>query len=174
VLPEVANDLELPMRIGAAGYWVLHEPTAGVFEKETSSPQEEFARRRRICGQGLLAMWKFRGTLRGLRGWQFVSRKFLRWLTLIPLVLLLICSAVLAGQPFFALVLTLELLFYILAMVGWALALKGRKTGQAFSVPFFVMLGSVAAFVGVVATCLGRRFAVWEVPTLSRGRQERM
>jgi len=173
VFPEVANDLELPMRIGDAGYWVLHEPTATVFEKETSSPQEEFARRRRICGQGLLALWRFRATLRGLRGWQFVSRKFLRWLTLIPLVLLLISSGALAGQPFFALVLTFEFLFYGLAMVGWALAPKGRKTGQAFSVPFFVMLGSVAALVGVVDTCLGRRFAVWEVPTLSRGREER-
>ena len=171
VLPELANDLELPMRIGDAGYWVLHEPAARVFEKETSSPQEEFARRRRICGQGLLAMWKFRGTLRGRRGWQLVSRKFLRWLTLIPLVLVLISSAGLSGQPF-ALVLTLELVFYSFAMVGWVLALKGRKAGRAFSVPFFVMLGSVAAFVGVVDTCLGRRFAVWEVPTLSRGREE--
>lgn len=173
VFPELANDLELPMRIGGAGYWVLHEPAAKVFEKETSSPQEEFARRRRICGQGLLAMWKFRRTLRGLRGWQFVSRKFFRWLTVVPLVLLLISSAALAGQAFFALVLTLELVFYALAMVGWALALKDGKAGQAFSVPFFVMLGSVGAFVGVVDTCLGRRFAVWEVPTLSRGREER-
>jgi cellulose synthase/poly-beta-1,6-N-acetylglucosamine synthase-like glycosyltransferase len=171
VYPELANDLELPMRIGDAGYWVLHEPAARVFEKETSSPQEEFARRRRICGQGLLAMWKFRGTLRGRRGWQLVSRKFLRWLTLIPLFLVLISSAALSGQPF-ALVLTLELVFYSFGTVGWVLALKGRKAGQAFSVPFFVMLGSVAAFVGVVDTCLGRRFAVWEVPTLSRGREE--
>jgi len=173
VFPELANDLELPMRIGEAGYWVLHEPTAKVFEKETSSPQEEFARRRRICGQGLLAMWRFRGALRGLRGWQYVSRKFLRWLTLIPLVLLLICSAALAGQRFFALVLTLELIFYGLATMGWVLALNGRTAGQAFGVPFFVMLGSVAAFVGVADACLGRRFAVWEVPALSRGREER-
>jgi cellulose synthase/poly-beta-1,6-N-acetylglucosamine synthase-like glycosyltransferase len=173
VFPEVANDLELPMRIGDSGYWVLHEPTAKVFEKETSSPREEFARRRRICGQGLLAMWKLRGTLRGLRGWQFVSRKFLRWLTLIPLVLLLISSGALAGQLFFALLLALELVFYGLAMVGGALALKGRRASQAFSVPFFVVLGSVAAFVGAVDTCLGRRFAVWEVPTFSRGREER-
>ena len=173
VFPELANDLELPMRIGDAGYWILHEPTARVFEKETSSPQEEFARRRRICGQGLLAMWRFRGALRGVRGWQYVSRKFLRWLTLVPLVLLLICSAALAGQRFFALVLTLELIFYGLAVMGWVLALNGRTAGRAFGVPFFVMLGSVAAFVGVADTCLGRRFAVWEVPSLSRGREER-
>lgn len=173
VFPELANDLELPMRIGGAGYWVLHEPAARVFEKATSSPQEEFARRRRICGQGLLAMWKFRRKLHGLRGWQFVSHKFFRWLTVVPLALLLVSSAALAGQPFFALALTLELVFYAFAMVGWALALKDGKAGQAFSVPFFVMLGSVGALVGVVDTCLGRRFAVWEVPTLSRGPEER-
>ena len=67
-----------------------------------------------------------RGALRGLRGWQYVSRKFLRWLTLIPLVLLLIGSAALAGQRFFALVLTLELIFYGLTTMGWVLALNGR------------------------------------------------
>src|SRR6516165_8715393 len=60
-----------------------------------------------------------------------------------------------------------------LATMGWVLALNGRTAVQAFGVPFFVMLGSVAAFVGIADTCLGRRFAVWEVPTLSRGREER-
>jgi len=173
VLPELANDLELPLLIGGAGFWVLDEPAARVSEQDTSSPQEEFARRRRICGQGLLAMWKFRRMLRGLRGWQFVSHKFLRWLTVIPAVLMLISSAALVGRPFFALILTAQLIFYASAVAGWALAGTGRKASQALSVPFFVMLGSVAAFVGVLDTCLGRRFAVWEVPTLSRGRQER-
>ena len=54
--PDLANDLETPMRIGAAGYWITHEPAALVFERDTTSPLEEFQRRRRMCAQGALAM----------------------------------------------------------------------------------------------------------------------
>ncbi|MBV8771857.1 MAG: glycosyltransferase family 2 protein [Deltaproteobacteria bacterium] len=67
--PELANDLELPMRIGAAGYRVTHEPGALVFERDTQSPSEEFARRRLMCGQGMAAMLELPEVLRGLRGW---------------------------------------------------------------------------------------------------------
>ena len=169
VSPELANDLELPMRIGHAGYWVLHEPGAKVVENETNSPVEEFARRRRICAQGVLAMWKLRRTLHGLRGWEFVSHKFLRWLTLIPLALLLLSSVALRGRHVFALLLLLQLLFYFLALAGLLLALAGRRANRVVSGPLFIMLGSVGAFVGMVDACLGRRFAVWEIPVLSRG-----
>jgi cellulose synthase/poly-beta-1,6-N-acetylglucosamine synthase-like glycosyltransferase len=170
--PELANDLELPMRIGHAGYWVLHESTAKVIEKETSSPREEFARRRRICAQGILAMWKLRRTLRGLRGWQFVSHKFLRWLTLIPLALLLVSSAPLGGGPVFRLLLSLQLLFYLLALAGLLLTLAGKRANRVVSGLLFILLGSAGALAGVVDACLGRRFAVWEIPALSRGREQ--
>jgi cellulose synthase/poly-beta-1,6-N-acetylglucosamine synthase-like glycosyltransferase len=169
VSPELANDLELPMRIGHAGYWVLYEPTAKVIENETNSLGEEFTRRRRICAQGVLAMWKLRRTLRGLRGWQFVSHKFLRWLTLIPLVLLLVSSVPHKGGPVFLLLLSLQLLFYLLALVGLLLTLVGRRANRLVSGPLFILLGSAGALAGVVDACLGRRFAVWEVSKLSRG-----
>jgi poly-beta-1,6-N-acetyl-D-glucosamine synthase len=170
--PELANDLELPMRIGHAGYWVLQESTAKALEKETSSLRQEFAQRRRICAQGFLAMWKLRRTLQGLRGWQFVSHKFFRWLTMIPLVLLLVSSAALAGEHVFALLLSLQLLFYLLALAGLPLKLVGRRVNRVVSGPLFILLGSAAALAGVVDACLGKRFAVWEIPTLSRGRDQ--
>jgi cellulose synthase/poly-beta-1,6-N-acetylglucosamine synthase-like glycosyltransferase len=172
VSPELANDLELPMRIGDAGYWVLQEPTAVVIEKETSSLQEEFAQRRRICAQGVLAMWKLRRTLQGLRGWQFVSHKFLRWLTLIPLLLLLVPCVALVGRPVFQLLLSLQLAFYLLALAGLLLALADRRVNRVLSSPLFVLLGGAAALAGVADACWGRRFAVWEIPKLSRGRDQ--
>ena len=168
--PELANDLELPMRIAHAGYWVLQESTALVVEEETGSGREEFAQRRRICAQGFLAMWKLRRTLRGLRGWQFVSHKFLRWLTLIPLLLMLVSCVGLEGEPVFRLLLSLQLAFYLLALAGLLLALTGRSGNRAVSGPLFILLGGAAALAGVVDACLGKRFAVWEIPKLSRGR----
>jgi cellulose synthase/poly-beta-1,6-N-acetylglucosamine synthase-like glycosyltransferase len=170
VLPELANDLELPLRVGHAGYWIRHEPEAIVLEKDTSSPWESLTQRRRICGQGMLGMWRLRSLLNGMRGWQFVSRKFLRWLTLVPLALLAVSTPALSSRPAFAAILGLQVVFYGVALAGLFLALSGRGAGGFVSAPFYVLLGSLSTLLGVADACLGRRFAVWEVPALSRGR----
>lgn len=141
--PNLANDLELPLRIGHAGFWTIFEPEAIAVERETSSSREEFRRRRRICAQGMLGMWKLRGSLRGLRGWQFFSHKFLRWLTILPLF-----GIFLTGWP--------------LLLLALALLIRPRVT-------FYVLLGAAGALTGVLDACLGRRFDIWETPTLSRG-----
>ena len=141
--PNLANDLELPLRIGHAGLWTIFEPEAIAVERETSSPREEFSRRRRICAQGALGMWQLRFALRGLRGWQFFSHKFLRWLTLAPLF-----GILLAGWP--------------LLLLALALLIRPRVT-------FYVLLGATGALTGVLDACLGRRFDIWEIPSLSRG-----
>ena len=166
---DLANDLELPMRIAHARRRILYEPAARASERDTSSPWESFAQRRRIASQGLLAMWRLRKTLHGLRGWQFVSRKFLRWLTIVPMLLLLIAAVGLARERWLALVLIFELSFFVLALAGLFAALKGRKGGPLISVPFYILLGSAATFTGFLDACRGRRFAVWETPALSRG-----
>jgi hypothetical protein len=120
----------------------------------------------------MLAMWKLRGSLSWLSGWQFISRKLLRWLTLIPLAWVTVSALALSGRPVFAVILMLQVVFYGLALAGLSLALSGRSAGRYISVPFYVLLGSLSTLVGVVDACLGRRFAVWEIPKLSRGRDQ--
>lgn len=168
--PHLANDLETPMRIGAAGCWITQEPAALVFERDTTSPLEEFRRRRRMCAQGMLAMMTMPEMLRGLRGWQFFSHKFLRWTSFVPMLMVLVSSAALARNSFFfALLLGLQVIFYGLAAVGLAKAVADRPVARLIAVPFYVVLGVVGALVGVVDSLQGRRFDVWEIPSLSRG-----
>ena len=169
VSPELANDLELPLRIGHAGFWILHESEAVVREVDTSSPHEEFARRRRICAQGMLAMWRLRDTLGGLRGWQFVSHKLLRYLTLVPLALVLFSAIALRADPFFAVLLALQGLFYGVALYGYAVTRLHWKLGRLFAAPFYIVFGSFGAVCGILDACRGRRFDVWASPVLSRG-----
>jgi cellulose synthase/poly-beta-1,6-N-acetylglucosamine synthase-like glycosyltransferase len=169
VSPELANDLELPLRIRHAGLWILHEPEAVVREVDTSSPREEFARRRRICAQGMLAMWRLRATLRGWRGWQFVSHKLLRYLTLVPLLLVLFASVVLRREPMFAAMLMLQAVFYGAAAYGFVSTFLGWKSGKLVAAPFYIVFGSIGAVAGILDACRGRRFDVWEIPKLSRG-----
>lgn len=170
--PDLANDLEIPMRVAGAGYRVRYEPEAWSEEKVARLPGQEFARRRRIAGQGMVGMWRMRKSLTGLRGWQFLSRKFLRWLSLVPLVMLLVSTLWLASSPLFAAIFVLQALFYGLALVGGLFAWGGRSGGSLVSVPFYFVLLNVAVLVGVIDACLGRRFAIWEIATLSRGAEE--
>ncbi|MDE3166506.1 MAG: glycosyltransferase [Acidobacteriota bacterium] len=168
--PELANDLELPLRIRRRGYRTAWEPLAVAWERDTQSPGEEYARRRRICGQGALAAWKLHHLLRGFAGWQFVSRKILRWLTAIPMVLVLAGSALLAREPFFAALLAGQVVFYLAALGAWALTAAGKRVPRWLAVPFYIVLGAAGAFAGVLETLGGRRFDVWEIPLLSRGK----
>jgi cellulose synthase/poly-beta-1,6-N-acetylglucosamine synthase-like glycosyltransferase len=169
--PDIANDLELPIRIGAEGYAVRFEPTAFSTEPAMRSVQEEFSRKRRICAQGILGFWRLRRFLRGLRAWQFVSRKLLRWMALVPLALLLVASASLAPRLFFAVLFAFQLLFYIFALGSWWYSARGRNIRFLAALPLYFVVVNVAAFAGLIDSCLGRRLSVWEIPVLSRGRE---
>ncbi|MGB7439340.1 MAG: glycosyltransferase [Candidatus Acidiferrum sp.] len=170
--PDLANDLELPLWVAHNGYKLLYEPNARSTEKPTSSPAEEFHRRRRICAQGVLGMWKLKGLLHGLRAWQFLSRKFLRWLTLVPMLLILVASVALRGNPRFQLLIAFEAAFCLLALCGWLAALTGTRSPRLTSLPFFFLLLNLAALIGLFEACFGRRFAIWDVPALSRGQNQ--
>jgi len=169
VVPELANDLEIPIRIGSQGWALLYEPAGISVERGIRNIREDFDRRRRICGQGSLGILRLRKFLRGLRLWQFISRKLLRWLTLLPLIFLFISSACLASRPIFAFILVLQLLFYGFALVGWFVASKRRGAAGLFTFPFYFVLVNTGAMTGLIDTCLGRRFSIWEIAELSRG-----
>lgn len=171
LIPEIANDLQTPMDVADAGYWVTYEPRAQVIEADTSCPREELKRRRRICGQGALGLLRLSHQISPLRKWQFLSHKLLRWLTLIPMAMVLGASLALARRPIFAVVAAAQVLFYAIAMVGCSLSWANRSMPRWVSVPFYIVLGVGGALLGVIDTALGKRFAVWEIPTLSRGQE---
>jgi cellulose synthase/poly-beta-1,6-N-acetylglucosamine synthase-like glycosyltransferase len=169
VSPELANDLELPLRVFRAGYQVRFEPRARVVEKDTASPAQEFSRRRRICAQGVLAMIRLQRTLRGMRALQFLSCKVSRWLTIVPLLLLLVSSAALMDRVFFGTLFALQAAFYAAGLAG---ALQASRTGSVnkiLAVPLYVAVSSIGALTGIFDALRGRRFDVWESPILTRG-----
>ncbi len=164
--PDLANDLQHPLHAGGAGSAILYEPRARSYEYCTSSETEEFRRRRRIAAQGALAMWRLRRELRGLRLWQFLSRKFLRWLTVLPVGLALAANFLLRHEQFFAVTLSLQIAFYGLALLG--ARTQFGLTGL-LRLPFVFLLANVAVFMGVLDACRRKTFATWNIAELSRG-----
>jgi predicted membrane channel-forming protein YqfA (hemolysin III family) len=123
-----------------------------------------------MCAQGMLAMFKLSNTLRGLRGWQFISHKFLRWLSLIPALMVFVASVLLARHSiFFRLIWLFQCLFYAAAGVGFALTMRSARIPRLFAIPFYIVLGLLGALVGVLESLFGRRFDIWEIPSFSRG-----
>lgn len=166
--PDLANDLEHPLRAGATGAKIVYEPQARSFERCTSSAREEFARRRRIAGQGALAMWKLRRELRGIRLWQFFSRKLLRWLLPIPLALIFVATFILRHEAWFAWLFIAQSLIYLAAAAGTSL--RGDSRLKAIlRLPFILLLATIAVFVGFIDACCGKTFATWNIAGLSRG-----
>ena len=167
--PELANDFELPIRAGDAGHAILFDPTAISLEKATSSPIEEFRRKKRICGQGMLGFLRMRGILNGFRLWQFLSRKLMRWFGAVPLAVILGSSLLLWNHPIYKAVLLLQLFTYSLALAGWAFAASGKEGSRLTTFPFYFVMVNVAAMIGAVEGMLGKKYSVWESPAKSRG-----
>lgn len=168
--PDLANDLETPIRIGDRGKWILFEPDAVSLERATTSVAEEFKRRRRICGQGALASFRLYSSIKGMRAWQFFSRKFLRWLAVVPLSTILIATIILARDSGLAFAFLLcQLSCYAAAVLGWHVVSQGRNPNRLFAIPLYYVLVNAAAFLGLIDACRGRRYATWHVATLTRG-----
>ena len=166
--PDLANDLEHPVRAGSAGAAILYEPEARSFERCSSSAREEFARRRRIAGQGALAMWRLRHEMNGFRLWQFLSRKCLRWLTVIPVLMILISTFMMRHDRWFVVLFAAQIVFYLIAILGAGRGGKSRMSGL-LRLPFVMVMAHVAVFMGVVEACCGKTFATWNIAELSRG-----
>lgn len=166
--PDLANDLEHPVRVGGAGAAIIYEPGARSLERCTSSALEEFARRRRIAAQGALGMWRLRHQLRGLRLWQFASRKFLRWLTPLPLGIALVTSFLLRREHLFATLFAVQIALYTVALIGvWEQGTS--RMNRLMRLPFIFLLANIAVFLGVLDACRRKTFATWNIAELSRG-----
>jgi len=160
--PEVANDFQIPIDVGAGGHEVIYDAAAEAYEPSTAYWSEEFERKVRIVLRGLSGYSRLAGRIRGLRRWQFWSHKLLRWLAGAFLITALLSNAALAARhPFYALVFVTQLLFYSAAAVGWTRRLEGENK-RIFNIPFYFTMVNTAAFVAVVKFLAGKRLSVWE------------
>lgn len=113
-------------------------------------------------------MWRLRHELSGFRLWQFLSRKCLRWLTLIPVVMILISTFIMRRDSWFVELFAAQIAFYLVSLLG---AWQGGQSRMSavMRLPFVVVLANVAVFLGVVDACCGKTFATWNIAALSRG-----
>ncbi|HVG06714.1 MAG TPA: glycosyltransferase family 2 protein [Thermoanaerobaculia bacterium] len=166
--PAQADDIAISARIVLQGRRLLYEPRAVAWEEAPAEGREEFRRKVRVTNHSVRALWNLGRGLwtSGFYSVELLSHKFFRHLVPFFLIPLFLSNAVLAasatgGSPVFRILFAGQVLFYGLALAGFAL--RGTRLGRAkpFTVPYYFCLVNAAAFLGVLSILRGRRLRAW-------------
>lgn len=159
---DVANDFQTPFDVANLGFGIVYEPGAVAVERSAELWEEEFDRKVRIVLRGLTGFGRLHSRMHGLRLWQFVSHKLIRWYVGAVLVVTLASTIALARtHVFFAAFLALQLVCYLAAFGGWLMR-RREAMPRALQVPFYFTMVNCAALMAMGRFITGGRQVVWE------------
>jgi cellulose synthase/poly-beta-1,6-N-acetylglucosamine synthase-like glycosyltransferase len=162
------EDFYLTMTVLRKGYRIAYAADAYAVENSSASVAEELKRKIRISAGGLQASWRLRDLLNpfqyGIFSWQFLSHKVLRW-TLAPLALPIILlsnvALALSGSLLYQVIFGLQIIFYLLAGLGWIFERRQLKI-KAFFIPYYFCVMNYSVFLGFLRLIKGRQTVLWE------------
>jgi cellulose synthase/poly-beta-1,6-N-acetylglucosamine synthase-like glycosyltransferase len=163
--PEIISDFIMPIRVWCKGFRVVYESRAVAVEHSGARFRDEFRRRTRIISRSAYSLWTEAGVLNpfahGFFAFQLFSHKLLRWLVPLFMIAILIGAALLAADPLYQFLLGLQLLFYLLAILG---NLFQRQLGSLglFYIPAYFCATNFGALLGLWNFLTGRRYQVWQ------------
>lgn len=163
----VTDDFYISTGVIAAGKRLVFAPDAIAIEPTAEKTTAEFARKVRVITRGFRALWERRGLFNPLRtgfyAVDLLTYKFLKRLVSVPLLVILICSAVLAVESkLFLALFCVQAAGYSVALFGWMLA--GTRIGRfrPISIAAYVGMVNIAALRALWNSVVGRRIDRWE------------
>jgi poly-beta-1,6-N-acetyl-D-glucosamine synthase len=169
ILPEelINEDFVLSVSLAKNGWKVVYEPNAYAMEYPSATLQDEMKRKVRIAiGSFQLLKW-FMPLLNIFRypllGWQYISRKVLRW-TICPILLLIVLISniyIMHLHNFYLLAFIIQCCFYGMALCGYLLAKKGKNVNLFIS-PFYFVFMHMCQFIGFIRFIQGGNINNWE------------
>lgn len=166
----ILDDFVISMQVCLQGYKIRYEPDAFATELPSASLKEEEKRKVRISAGAYQSLRYLKGIMNPFRhpllSFQFVSRRFLRWVVCPILLLTLIVSnswLVLlgAGNGLYEALLLGQLLFYLFALFGWLFVRSGKRAGL-FTIPFYFVFMNYCLVKGFMRHISGKQSVLWE------------
>ncbi|MBV9470968.1 MAG: hypothetical protein JOZ57_17160, partial [Abitibacteriaceae bacterium] len=144
----------------------IYEPEAICTEETNQRTKKELQMRVRIITQTFSDLWRHRAMLNPLRSGfyavQLLSHKVLRYLVPVFMILILLASIPLAlHSAFYALVLGLQVCFYLMATAGWLLEKVGKRN-PLLALPQYFVLANLASLIAFGKFLSGERYARWD------------
>ena len=181
---DLISDLVEPIKVVEGGQRVIYEPEAISTETTSQGLKEEFGRKVRIVARGFGSLRALATVLNpfrfGMFSLELISHKLLRWIAPWIMIALFILNIPLASADSYKVLLTLQLAFYLTALIGFLLSAarsgssrqdeedrgKGhRSKGRPLKViylPFYFCAVNWAAALGLIEYLRGRDYATWD------------
>jgi cellulose synthase/poly-beta-1,6-N-acetylglucosamine synthase-like glycosyltransferase len=169
----ILDDFIISLRIAQKGYKIDYTPNAYAEETASLNVKEELKRKIRIAAGGIQTLFRLKDLLNPFKysvlSWQYFSHKVLRWtLAPISLFLLLFTNAAIVftngtaiSLNFYALFFYVQVVCYLLALVGWYLENHELRLKLLF-VPYYFLAINYAAIRGIFRYFRGKQPASWE------------
>ena len=163
------DDFMMSMYIVNDGRRIAYTPDAYAQEYGSANIHEESKRKRRIAAGGLQSIWWLRSMLNPFRqpmvAFQYISHRVLRWsVTPVAMVLLLLVNIALVmmgAGTFYSIMLTLQVLFYLMAFAGWLQNHYGHKNKLLYTAYYFVFM-NLNVFRGMAYLRSHGKSGAWE------------
>lgn len=163
------DDFMMSMYMVEDGKRIAYTPDAYAQEYGSANIFEESKRKRRIAAGGLQSIWWLRSLLNPFRQplvtFQYVSHRVLRWsITPVAMIILLVVNALLfisGAGLFYTIFLILQLLFYLMALIGWISSRYEYKNKLLYTAYYFVFM-NINVFRGMVYLRSHGKSGAWE------------
>lgn len=163
--PAVADDMAISTRVVLNGHRLVYEARAVTYEDAPARGRQEFLRKVRITNHSVRALLGLGRDLwlSGFYSIKLLSHKLLRHLAPFWLIVLFSSNVLLLGtHPVCVSTWGCQVLFYVLAFLGWRLRETQPGRSRLLSVPYFFCFVNAAALLGVLSVLIGRSVMAWE------------
>ena len=168
----ILDDFVISLKIASKGYKIKYAPNSYAKEYASENVGEEWKRKVRISAGGIQSILRLLRLLNpfkyGILTFQYISHKVLRW-SLCPLLLFLLLpvNVYLAVENNFdplniyTILLIFQMIFYILAALGWKMENKKVRVKVLF-IPFYFTMMNLAVLFGMKRYFAGGQNVKWE------------
>jgi len=160
----VLDDVFIPLKIIEQGFRVIFDTEAIAYDKMVFSSKEEYVRKVRTLAGNFQIFSRCKSLFDPFKSkiaWQLFSHKFLRAFMFFFLITLFVTNTVLIGSYPYNLIFFLQIIFYLLAFMGWGVEKLGRK-GGLLSFPYIFCILNLAALKGFLKFVFGKQKVTWK------------
>lgn len=166
----ILDDFYISLNINRRGLVVRYEPGAYAMEAPSFSMKEERKRKVRISAGAFQSMSLTRDLMdlssHGKLAFSYLSHRVLRWAVCpfaLPIILILnILISVYSSETYFSILLSLQVIFYSFALIGWWEAENNRPGFKIFYVPYYFVFMNISVWAGLRRYLQGSQSSAWE------------
>ncbi|TZF84764.1 glycosyltransferase family 2 protein [Pedobacter sp. BS3] len=165
----IIDDFMISMLIAQKGYRIVYEPDAYAIETASENIPEELKRKIRIAAGGMQSIIWLKSLLNifkyGMLSFQYISHRVLRW-TITPFLLILafllnLFIVLSFPEPVYNILFAGQVLFYLLAVLGYLLESRHLRIKILF-IPYYFCMMNYAVLAGIFRYFNKQQSAAWE------------